>query len=303
MKKIIFNNDESKRLDVFLTNELKLSRNKITSMIKLKKIKVNDKDVKNGFALKKSDVITIDEVSQEESNYILKECVLNLEICYEDDYLMIVNKPSGLIVHPTSFIEDDTLSGAVKKYFKSKNINFPEDDYRWGVCHRLDKDTSGLIVVAKSIDIQQKIQEMIKNNKVKREYIGLIFGKLKAKKIKIDAPIKRNQQGKINMDVSQDKDALDAVTYVEEIEKFKSFSLVKFTLETGRTHQIRVHSKYINNPIINDPLYGNKKTVSSYNQYLHAYRITFLHPITNENIFIELKMPTEFSEYIKKYGE
>lgn len=302
MRKIIFNNAQPERLDLFLKNELDISRSKITSMIKNNIIRVNDKKVKNGFVLKNNDVISIDKIKENNSES-LKETNIDLNICYEDEYFIIVNKPSGLIVHPTMFSEDDTLSGAIKKYFKSKNIHFPDDDYRWGVCHRLDKDTSGLIIVAKSLENQKILQDMIKNNKIKREYIGLVQGKLEAKKMKIDAPLKRNSQGKLNMEISQDKDALDAITYIEEIEKFKSFTLVKFILETGRTHQIRVHCKYINNPIINDPLYGNKKTISNYNQYLHAYRLSFIHPWTKNNVYIELEIPSEFKEYIKKYGE
>lgn len=301
MKTIVFSENNQERLDVYLAKELSISRSKVSSMIKNNMILVNNEKVKSGFTLKKDDEIVINE--SDEKIFPLKECNVKLDICYEDDYLIIVNKPSGLIVHPTSYSEEETLSGGIKKYFKSKNINFPENDYRWGVCHRLDKDTSGLIIVAKSIQIQNKIQDMIKNNIIKREYIGLIFGKLQAKKMKINAPLKRNGQGKINMEVSQDSDSLDSITHIEEIQRFKSFSLVKFILETGRTHQIRVHCKYIKNPIINDPLYGNSKTFSNYNQYLHAYKISFIHPITSKNIIIELDMPNEFKEYIKKYGE
>lgn len=303
MKEIIYNEITTNRLDTFLKEKLNLSRNVITTMIKDKKILVNGKNTKTGYSLKNGDSISINDEKEDKNNKSLKENKIDLDIVYEDEYLMIVNKPSGLIVHPTNYSEEVTLAGGIKYYFKNKNINFKDDDYRWGICHRLDKDTSGLIIVAKSTTYQEILQEKIKNNEIKREYLGIIFGKLKYKKMKIDAPLKRNPNGKINMEVSQDNDAKDAITYIEEIERLKSSSLVKFSIETGRTHQIRVHCKYIGNPIINDPLYGNAKPFSKYNQYLQAYKINFISPFDKKVINIELEMPREFKEYIYKNKE
>ncbi len=302
-KSIIYknnNDNDKKRLDIFLANELNISRSKINTMIKDKLISVNDKFVKSGYILFNDDEIKIIENDDKKNNEILKAINHDLDIRYEDEYLMIVNKPNDLLVHPTSFNEEETLASYIKHYFISKNIKFNNDDYRWGICHRLDKNTTGLILIAKNYEIQEQLQKDIKENKIKREYIGIIKNKLPSKKIKIDVPIIRSKKDRLYMETSNSFDAKNAITYMEVIDEYDNFSIIKYRLETGRTHQIRVHAKYIKCPILNDPLYGNEKIFSNYHQYLHAYKIGFTHPITKKYVEFATELPNEFSEYISK---
>ncbi len=297
------NNDKKERLDHFLVNELNLSRTKITNLINDGLVLVNNNKVKTGYILLLNDEITINQEEQSSKSNELKPIDFPLDIAYEDEYLMIINKPNNLLVHPTTFDEEKTLANYVKAYFIKQGIKFNDDDLRWGICHRLDKDTTGLLIVAKNYEIQDKIQEAIKNKTIKREYIGLVKGKLESKKMKIDIPMKRGSKGRIYMETSTDFDAKEAITYLDVIDEYETFSKIKFRLETGRTHQIRVHCKYINNPIINDPMYSNEKPFSKFGQYLHAYRIAFSHPITNKYIEVESELPKEFEEYIKNSKE
>lgn len=297
------NNDKKERLDHFLTQELSLTRSKVTNMINNNLVLVNNRIVKAGYILLENDEITVVEKETSKNDDQIKAIDYELDIVYEDQYLMIVNKPNHLLVHPTSFNETNTLANYVKAYFQKQGIQFKNDDLRWGICHRLDKDTTGLLIVAKNYDIQEKIQEEIKNKLVKREYIGLVKGTFESKKMKIDVPLKRGTKGKLYMEISTSFDARPAITYIDVLEEYGSFSKVKFRLETGRTHQIRVHCRYLNHPIINDPMYSNEAPFSKFNQYLHAFRLAFNHPITNEYIEIESSLPIEFEEYIKKNKE
>ncbi len=296
-------NNKKERLDHYLVNELSLSRTKITNMINDGKIYVNDCHVKTGYILLDGDEIIINDKNKEKINQVLKAIDYPLDIAYEDEYLMIINKKSGLLVHPTTYNEEITLASYIKAYLQKQNIQFDSNDLRWGICHRLDKDTTGLLIVAKNYDIQNKLQEAIKNKIIKREYIGLVKGKLDTKKMKIDVPIKRGTKGKLYMEASTTFDAKEAVTYLDVIQEYETFSKVKFSLETGRTHQIRVHCKYINHPLINDPIYSNEAAFSKYGQYLHAYKIAFNHPITNKYIEVISNLPEEFDTYIKKHKE
>ncbi|MGL4617145.1 MAG: RluA family pseudouridine synthase [Mycoplasmoidaceae bacterium] len=298
MKKIINKTFNEERVDKFLVFELKISRNKVLSLIKDLKVKINDEWVqKPGQLLFLDDEVTIYNIK---TINIMKPIKMKLDIIYEDNNYLIVNKPSGLLVHSSSFNEENTLAAGIKHYFQSKNIQFPDDDYRWGICHRLDKDTSGLLIIAKNLKVQEIFMELIKNKSVKREYIAIINKRLETNKIKIDVPIKRNKKGKLKMIPSNDFDAKDAITFVEKVIDYDNFSLIRCILETGRTHQIRVHLKYLKRPIVNDPLYGNNKIYNKYGQYLYASKIEFEDPFTKEWKSFKAHLPKEFNDFIKE---
>lgn len=297
--------DKSKkiRLDNLVASKFKISRAVAKKYILNGFIySNNEKLLKPNLFLDESieiDLIKNDLENQKEVTSI-KKWDFDLEIVYEDEYILVVNKPSGIIVHPTNFEQQYTLANILKSIFEKKNIDFFGDYSRNGIVHRLDKDTSGLLIVAKNIDVYNCFIDLIKNKKVKRKYVALIKGSLKSKTIKIDAPIIRINNSNKRI-VSNESDAIDAITIFKELKKFDNFSLVECELITGRTHQIRVHAQYLNNNILNDPLYGdNYKKTTKYGQYLTAYKLSFKHPFLNNKLIdIKIDIPIEFMNFIK----
>lgn len=289
------------RLDIKIAEINAISRTKAKSLIINSLVKVNNKIInKTNEFVNDLDNIEILPYPISESS-VLKPSKKKIVILYEDEYLLIVNKPSGQLTHPTNMNENDTLANSVKNYFIEKGIttDFEPDDKRWGICHRLDKNTSGLIIVAKCKECFTKISNMIEEKKVKRFYLALIWKSLKTNIVRTELPIKRKNSSNERI-VSTDNDSKESITIFSEKKKFDDFSLINCELETGRTHQIRVHLKYIGNPIINDPIYGINKKTTKYCQYLTANKISFIHPYTGKNISIEIKMPKEFLQYIKE---
>ena len=219
-----------------------------------------------------------------------------MDIVYEDDYLMIINKESGMVVHPAAGHFSDTLVNALAYYLHIDDLY----NIRPGIVHRLDKDTSGLMVVAKDDNTLELLSKMIKEKKVKRHYLALVQGRIMHSSGKIDAPIGRdphNRQRQAIVDGGK-----SSVTNFKVLKRFKNATLVECELETGRTHQIRVHMKYIGHPIVNDPVYSNKKA-SGFGQMLHSKSIEFIHPITGKHIYFEIDPPREFLDTIKSYEE
>lgn len=299
------------RLDLYLSQKNNLSRKESQSLITSGCVFVNGKQVtKNNFQVSDNHEISIGEsshlkITQDERDKTQKELTpwnYDIDVVYEDEHLLVVNKASGIIVHPTSFGEDKTLANAVKHYFNKKKIENEFNDFRNGIVHRLDKDTSGLIVVAKNKKTESSLKEMFINNSIHRYYLALINGHLDSKKLEVQAPIKRIKNTN-KREVSSDYDAEDATTIFYKLEDFKNISLVRCELKTGKTHQIRVHAKYIKHSVVNDPVYGSSKKATSYGQYLVANEINFVHPITKKLIDIKIDMPKEFNEYIRKYGK
>lgn len=289
------------RLDIKVAEINVISRTKAKWLITNSLVKINNKiATKTNEHVDDLDKIEILSCPANVST-ILEATKKKLEILYEDAYLLVVNKPSGKLTHPTNMNENDTLANNLKYYFLEKKIitNFELEDKRCGICHRLDKNTSGLIIVAKSKECFIKISNMIEEKKVKRFYLALIWKSLKTDVVRAELPIKR-KNGSNERIISTDSDAKNSITIFSKIKKFDTFSLINCELETGRTHQIRAHLKYMKNPIINDPIYGIDKKTTNYSQYLVANKIAFIHPYTNENISIEIKMPKEFLHYIKE---
>ncbi len=291
--KVIENNIE--RLDSYLSNSLEISRSKIQKLIKQKKITVNEKLISPSYQVKEGDVIRIDDeldftITVEPEN-------IPLDIVYEDDLLMIINKQSGMVVHPAPGNYSHTLVNALLHYLnleKTKNI-------RPGIVHRLDKDTSGLMVVAKNEEVLEKLSNMMKEKKIKRHYLALVEGIIGPESATIDAPIGRDKNNREKMCVT-DINSKEAITHIKVLERYAKNTLIECILETGRTHQIRVHLSYIKHPVINDPVYSNKKA-TKFGQFLHSKSIDFYHPITKEHLHFEQPIPEEFKIYLEKINK
>ena len=283
----LISSKENIRIDKYLSDELPYSRGKIAKMINEGNITINGKAIKASYKVKLNDKIDIKEFSEEQ----LVSQNINIDIVYEDKDIIVINKPSGMIVHPGSGNKTNTLVNAL--LYHDNNIKNVGEKDRPGIVHRLDKDTSGLMLVAKTKDAYDILTKDFKNKKIHREYIALLEGVLPKDKILIDAPIGRdpkNFQKRAIVPTGK-----KAITHIEIIQKYNNYTLVKAILETGRTHQIRVHTKYIGYPVFNDPLYGNKKA-TKFGQYLHSYYLKFNHPITKKEMVFKEDLPKEFKE-------
>lgn len=285
--------ENSARIDQYLASRLDISRSKIQKLISQEKILVNGNSVSNNYVVKSGDMIYVD--SNLDFSISVEKEDIPLDVVYEDDYLLIVNKESGMVVHPAPGNYSKTLVNALLYRFSlSKN-----DTIRPGIVHRIDKDTSGLLVVAKDDKTHELLSNMIKNKEVERIYIALVDGIIPHETGTIDAPIGRDIDNRQKMKVT-DINAKSAITHFRVIKRFynSNQTLIECKLETGRTHQIRVHMAYIGYPIYNDPVYGKRKNTTSFGQFLHSKSISFIHPITNEVIKKEVELPYEFKKYL-----
>jgi 23S rRNA pseudouridine1911/1915/1917 synthase len=284
----------SDRLDKVLTQHTSFSRSMIKKMIDAGFVTVNDDIAKASMIVSKGDVIEYEEYPAEPMS--IKPVEMDLDIVYEDDALAVINKPSGLVVHPGAGHNDVTLvHGLLAKLSGLSGIG---GVMRPGIVHRIDKDTSGLLVVAKTDAAHIALTEALKLHEIKREYVAIVHGVIDHDRGKIDAPIGRNPHNRLLMDVVPD--GKHSVTHFQVIERFAEHTLVRCQLETGRTHQIRVHFKYIGYPIVGDPQYGLKKQASLSGQALHATSLSFAHPITNQPMAFEAAPPKEFEDILKK---
>ena len=284
--------ENSIRLDVYIKSNTDLSRQSIINMIKDGSILVNNNVSKPSYLTKAGDEITIEDIKAKESSYLPND--IPVEIVYEDNYIIIVNKQSGLTVHPGAGNKDNTLVNALLYY--GKNLSSLGGLERPGVVHRIDKDTSGLIILAKDDKTHEILSDYFKNKKIHREYIALVKGVITSNSGTIDAPIGRNPNNRLKMCVT-DKNSKSAVTHFKVLKRYKKYTLLNLVLDTGRTHQIRVHMDYINHPVYNDPLYTNDKT-TDFGQFLHSYKMDFVHPITGKEMHFEAPLPDEFQKFI-----
>lgn len=288
---IVVNEDVNERIDKYLASITDLSRETITKMIDSDFILVNGKKVKASYKPVLGDKIDIKEGFVKDTKIDAKK--LDLDIVYEDEYLMVINKPSGLVVHPGSGNKDNTLVNGLMYY--TKNLSDIGDSDRPGIVHRLDKDTSGLMLVAKENKTHEILAEEFKKHNIHREYIALVDGVIEVSRGTIDAPIKRSKENYQKMTVASG--GKKAITNFEVIKRYKNNTLIRLVLETGRTHQIRVHMAYIGYPIHNDPVY-NKKVSTSFGQFLHSEYLKFIHPITKKELEFRCSLPDEFQEYL-----
>ena len=283
--------NENLRIDTYLSNELDISRSKIQKLIKEEKVLVNNKVISSNYKVKLDDEIEIDD--NLDFNISVEPKNIKLDIIYEDEYLMIINKKSGMVTHPAPGHYDDTLVNALLYYLnkgKTKNI-------RPGIVHRLDKDTSGLMVVAKDEKTMELLSDMISKKEVERIYLAVVDGVIEEDTATINAPIGRDPNNRQKMTVTG-TNSKEAITHIKVLDRFRDNTYIECKLDTGRTHQIRVHLSYIGHPVTNDPVYGKK--ADDFGQMLHSYSIKFTHPVTKEELFFKIDPPKEF---IKKLEE
>lgn len=295
MKFVIEDEKDKIRLDKFLIDKLEVSRSKVQEMIKQELILVNDKLSKNSYVLRNGDVVEVVGKLKHETDAMPEK--MDLDIIYEDNDLMVINKPSGLVVHPAAGHYTNTLVNGLLHY--TSNLSSNNGDERPGIVHRIDKDTSGLLIVAKNDKAHEKLSMQLKDKTLSRVYIALVQGKINHDTGTIDAPIGRDINDRKKMCVT-DENSKEAITHFKVLERYKNATLLEVRLQTGRTHQIRVHMSYIKHPIINDPVYGNKKA-SLFGQMLHAKEITFIHPTTSKKMTFSCEVPNEFNEILEKY--
>lgn len=286
------------RIDKYLCDNTEYTRSKIQKMIASGKVLVNGVKVKDSYKLKEKDNITMEEYIEETD--IIPENI-PLDIYYEDDDLIVVNKPSGMVVHPAPGNYNGTLVNAL--LYHTKNLSTVNTLIRPGIVHRIDADTSGLLLVAKNDRAHNVLAEAIQKKEVVREYIALVEGIINEDTATIDAPIGRDKNNRKKMCVTSEN-SKDAVTHIRVLERYKNATLIKCRLETGRTHQIRVHLNYIGHPVVNDPVYGHKKLIDDeFGQMLHAEKIGFVHPTTKQYMEFTAPVPDKFNEILKVYRE
>ena len=269
------------------------SRSQIKQLLDGGNITVNGKTEKAKYKVKSGDVIRLEE--PETKTLELRPENIPLDLVYEDDDVIVINKPQGMVVHPAPGHDDHTLVNALLYHCPLSTIN---GTFRPGIVHRIDKDTSGLLMVAKNDKAHRFLAEQLKDKTNIREYVALVHGRIAEDEGTINAPIGRSLKDRKKQAVV--KDGRNAVTHFEVLKRYRDYTLVKCILETGRTHQIRVHMKYIGHPLVGDPLYGPKKTIKGNGQFLHAGKLGFVHPTTGKLLIFEAPLPKIFQECLEK---
>lgn len=269
------------------------SRSQIKQLLDGGNITVNGKTEKAKYKVKSGDLIRLEE--PETKTLELRPENIPLDIVYEDDDVIVINKPQGMVVHPAPGHDEHTLVNALLYHCPLSTIN---GTFRPGIVHRIDKDTSGLLMVAKNDKAHRSLAKQLKDKTNIREYVALVHGRIAEDEGTINAPIGRSLKDRKKQAVV--KDGRNAVTHFEVLKGYRDYTLVKCILETGRTHQIRVHMKYIGHPLVGDPLYGPKKTIKGNGQFLHAGKLGFVHPTTGKLLIFEAPLPKIFQECLEK---
>lgn len=286
--------DQTGRIDKVLTTlEPEITRSQLKNLINDGHVTVNGQVVKPKYKVQSGDKISL--VKPEPQLLELMPENIPLDIVYEDDDVIVVNKPQGMVVHPAPGHPDHTLVNALLYHSPLSTIN---GTFRPGIVHRIDKDTSGLLMVAKNDLAHQSLAEQLRNKTNKREYLALVYGQIKEDAGTINAPLGRNPQDRKKQAVV--KGGRHAVTHFKVMKRYDNFTLVKCILETGRTHQIRVHMKYIGHPLVGDPLYGPRKVIGKDGQFLHAALLGFKHPRTGKELVFEAPLPENFQKMLDK---
>ena len=285
-------NQNDIRLDNFLTDVLEVSRSQITKMIKAKEVLVNGKNVKPGFMLKENDTVIVNHVDEDG----VKPEKMDLDIVYEDDDVIVVNKANGVVVHPGAGNHSGTLVNGLLYHTKLSDVN---GEVRPGIVHRIDAYTTGLLMIAKNNRAHEILAEELAEKKTYRKYVALVWGVIESDSGEIDAPIGRSKNDRKKMAIRAD--GKEAITHFKFLKRYEKATLIELRLETGRTHQIRVHMNYIGHPVVNDPVYGNRKLFDETGQCLHAKELGFVHPTTGEYMQFDSELPECFINILKKF--
>lgn len=302
MKELLLECDiDAVRIDSWISSsEEDYSRTYIQKLCQDGNVFVNGSQVKSNYKLKIGDKIVVNIPDAELLNVLAED--IPLDIVYEDEHIIVINKPKGMVVHPAAGNYTGTLVNALMKYC-GDSLSDINGVIRPGIVHRIDKDTSGLLVVAKSNKAHENLSIKLKTHDIRREYIAVVEGIIYENNGKIDAPIGRNPADRKKMSVNL-KDGRDAITHFKVLERFPTATYLDIKLETGRTHQIRVHLSYINHPIIGDEVYGRRKQrFHTHGQVLHAIRLQFEHPITGEDMLFETPVPDYFQKLLGELVE
>ena len=317
---VVDKGQESLRIDKFLANRIEgATRNKLQQAINLGLVMVNGKEIRSNYKIKPQDSIIIySDLSPEETEVVAEKMELN--IVYEDADLMIINKPAGMVVHPGSGNYTGTLLNGIAWYLQNQNPDISEEVLpRFGLVHRIDKNTSGLLLLAKTDKAMRELAKQFFDHTVKRQYAALVWGDMENETGTIVAHVGRHQRFRKLFEAYPEGDhGKDAITHYKVMEKFGYVTLLECVLETGRTHQIRVHMKYIGHPLFNDEIYGGDKIVkgtvfTKYKQFvdncfqickrqaLHAKTLGFIHPTSGKKMFFEAALPDDMEQVIEKW--
>lgn len=282
------------RLDKYLEEKLPINRSQIKKHIENGNIRLNNETVKAGYKLKENDEITVSY----EDELVLQPEKIDFDILFEDQYLAVISKPQDLVVHLGAGNKSGTLVNGL--LYKFKELSNPVDSDRPGIVHRLDKNTSGLMIIAKKDEAYYKLVEMFKNREIEKNYLAIVHGNI-YENFEINEPIGRDPNNRIKMKVISEN-SKEAITSFEVLKNFDKYALLSIYLHTGRTHQIRVHLSYCNHPVVGDLVYGYKNKFKIEKQLLHSYKLSFIHPITKEKLEIKDNFPKRFEEFMNKFN-
>lgn len=279
------------RIDSYLAEYLDESRSKILKMLKDGSILVNEKEVKPSYCLRENDIVLVKEYEDEVMSAEPEK--MDLDIVYEDDDVIVVNKANGVVVHPAIGNNSGTLVNGL--LYHSKELSSVNGEFRPGIVHRIDADTTGLLMVAKNDKAHISLADQLSKKETTRVYYALVWGRINHDTGTIDAPIGRDSNDRKKMAVTA-VNSKPAITHFKVLERYREATLIECRLETGRTHQIRVHMNYINHPIVNDPVYGRRRLINETGQCLHAKTLGFVHPTTGEYMKFDSELPSCFTE-------
>lgn len=287
--------EKGQRIDKYLCEQTQLTRSRIQQLIEQGAVVVNGKATKSNYKINPGDLIEVSYEDLSELDVVAQD--IPLDIRYEDSDVIVINKPRGMVVHPANGNQQGTLVNAL--LYHCKDLSGINGVLRPGIVHRIDKDTTGLIIVAKNDKAHLELSKQLQDKTVNRLYYALVHGTFAHDYGTIDAPIGRDETDRQKMAVTE-KNSKEARTHFRVLERFKDYSLVECRLETGRTHQIRVHMRYIDHPIVGDEKYGYRRTMKIGGQLLHAHQLEFVHPSTGEKMVVEGEIPQDFAEVLQR---
>ena len=293
----VYCGDKRIRIDVFVAEAANVTRSRAANIIAEGLVTVNDKVAQKSVKIQPNDIVKV--IVPDPVEYDVFPQDLNLDIVYEDEHLLVVNKPKSMVVHPAVGNYENTLVNGLMYHCKDK-LSGINGVMRPGIVHRIDKNTSGLLMVAKNDNAHISLAEQIKEHSFMREYQAVVYGNFKDDKGTVNAPIGRHLTKRKQMCVTNTS-SRNAITHYEVLERFGNFTLLKLRLETGRTHQIRVHMSYIGHPVAGDDVYGPKNVITELSgQCLHAKKVGFVHPVTRDYMEFDSELPEYFEKFLRK---